>query len=119
MGVTVAENTDADEQSEDKIDFAREVLPMLSNHCYLCHGPDQESKEAKLAGLRLDLREEAVGLGMIVPGDPDASPVIDVLVTTKASRRMPPLDSVKPQLKPEQVATLKQWIAEGALYTDH
>ncbi|MEM9347701.1 MAG: PSD1 and planctomycete cytochrome C domain-containing protein [Planctomycetota bacterium] len=105
--------------SVEKVDFAREVLPILSNHCYLCHGPDQDSAEAKRAGFRLDIREEAVDWEMIIPGDPDASPVIDVLVTDKASRRMPPLDSVKPQLKPEQVETLKRWIAEGAEYTDH
>lgn len=104
---------------EDKIDFAREVLPILSNHCFLCHGPDQDSKEAKAAGFRLDLREEAVDFEMIIPGDPDASPVIDVLTTKKASRRMPPLDSVKKQLKPEQIETLRQWIAQGAEYTDH
>lgn len=109
----------ADEPTEDKVDFAREVLPILSNHCLLCHGPDQESKEAKAAGFRLDLREEAVDFEMIVPGDPDASPVIDVLTTKKASRRMPPLDSVKPQLKPEQIETLRKWIAQGAEYTDH
>ncbi|MEM6258573.1 MAG: PSD1 and planctomycete cytochrome C domain-containing protein [Planctomycetota bacterium] len=104
---------------EAKVDFAREVLPILSNHCYLCHGPDQDSAEAKRAGFRLDIREEAVDWEMIIPGDPDASPVIEVLVTDKASRRMPPLDSVKQQLKPEQVETLKRWIAEGAEYTDH
>ncbi|MFK7789929.1 MAG: DUF1549 domain-containing protein [Phycisphaeraceae bacterium] len=115
--VTVAADTKPD--SEDKVDFAREVLPILSNHCLLCHGPDQDSKEAKAAGFRMDLREEAVDFGMIVPGDPDASPVIDVLVTTKASRKMPPLDSVKKQLTPKQVDILKRWIAQGAEYTDH
>lgn len=115
--ITVA--TADETEPADKIDFARQVLPILSNHCYLCHGPDQDSKDAKAAGFRLDLREEAVDFEMIIPGDPDASPLIDVLTTTKASRRMPPLDSGKPQLKPEQVETLRQWIAEGAEYTDH
>ncbi|MBX2850681.1 MAG: PSD1 and planctomycete cytochrome C domain-containing protein [Phycisphaeraceae bacterium] len=115
--VTVAAASESGEQ--EKVDFAREVLPILSNNCYLCHGPDQDSKEAKLAGFRLDIREEAVEDEMIIPGDPDASPVIDVLTTKKASRRMPPLDSGKPQLKPEQVELLKRWIAEGAEYTDH
>ncbi|MGB0766099.1 MAG: PSD1 and planctomycete cytochrome C domain-containing protein [Phycisphaeraceae bacterium] len=117
VAIRLAADSSAPEQA--KVEFARDVLPILSNHCYLCHGPDQESKEAKAAGFRLDLREEAVDFGMIVPGDPGASPVIDVLVTKKASRKMPPLDSPKPQLKPEQVETLKRWIAEGAEYTDH
>ena len=104
---------------EGKVDFSRQILPILSNHCFHCHGPDQDSKEAKQAGFRLDLREEAVDFEMIVPGKPELSPVIDVLTTTKASRRMPPPGSGKPQLKPEQIALLKQWIAEGAEYTDH
>lgn len=115
--LTVADEAEA--QPEDKIDFAREVLPILSNHCLLCHGPDQDSKEAKAAGFRLDLREEAVDFEMIIPGDPDASPVIDVLTTKKASRRMPPLDSGKPQLKPDQIETLRKWIEQGAEYADH
>jgi muconolactone delta-isomerase len=118
-GMRVIAIADTEPATESKVDFAREVLPILSNHCFLCHGPDQDSKEAKQAGFRLDLREEAVDWEMIVPGKPEASPVIDVITTKKASRRMPPLDSGKPQLKPEQVETLKRWIAEGAEYTDH
>ena len=118
-GVTIQQIADTPEAAEEKVDFAREVLPILSNHCYLCHGPDQDSKEAKKAGFRLDLREEAVDFEMIVPGNPDASPVMEVLTTDKASRRMPPLDSGKSQLKPEQVQTLRKWIAQGAEYTDH
>ena len=115
--ITVAEA--AELAPAEKVDFARDILPILSNHCFHCHGPDQDSKEAKAAGFRLDLREEAVDFEMIIPGDPGASPVIDVLTTEKASRRMPPMDSGKPQLKPAQVELIKRWIAEGAEYTDH
>lgn len=118
-GVAIQNVADTPESPQEKVDFAREVLPILSNHCYLCHGPDQDSKEAKKAGFRLDIRDDAVDDEMIIPGDPDASPMIDVLTTDKASRRMPPLDSGKPQLKPEQIELLKRWIAEGAEYTDH
>jgi len=104
---------------DEKIDFAREVLPILSNHCFHCHGPDQDSKEAKAAGFRLDLAEEAIDFEMIIPGDAAKSPVIDVITTTKAKRRMPPIDSGKPQLTPKQVDTLRKWIDQGAEYTDH
>lgn len=106
-------------EAQAKVDFAREVLPILSNQCFHCHGPDQDSKEAKAAGFRLDLREEAVDFEMIIPGDADASPVIDVITTKKAKRRMPPIDSGKPQLSAEQVDILRRWINEGAEYTDH
>jgi len=119
-GSTIRLSADAPEgDAQAPVDFAREVLPILSNHCFHCHGPDQDSKEAKAAGFRLDLREEAVGFEYIIPGKADASPVIDVITTKKASRRMPPLDSGKPQLKPEQVDILKRWIDQGAEYTDH
>lgn len=109
----------ADGPTPDKIDFTREVLPILSDHCLLCHGPDRDSEQAQAAGFRLDLRDEAVGSEMIIPGDPDASLVIDVLTTKRASRRMPPLDSGQKQLTPKQVGLLKRWVAQGAEYTDH
>ena len=114
----VADKT-AKKDAGEPVDFAREVLPILSNHCYHCHGPDQDSKEAKAAGFRLDIRDEAVGWDYIIPGKADKSPVIHVLETTKASKKMPPLDSGKPQLKPEQVQILRRWIDQGAEYTQH
>jgi len=54
-----------------KIDFNREVRPILSDHCYACHGPDENKRKA---GLRLDRPEEALktlksGERAIVPGD--------------------------------------------------
>lgn len=116
--VTVEDDAEADVPTQDKVDFTREVLPILSDHCLLCHGPDRDSEEAQAAGFRLDLREEAVGSEMIVPGDPAASLFIDVLTTKKASQRMPPLDSGKKQLTPKQVDILTRWIAQGAEYTD-
>ncbi len=109
----------ADQSGQKPVDFAREVLPILSNHCLNCHGPDQESAQAKKAGFRLDVREEAVGFEFIKPGHADDSAVIDVLTTTKASRKMPPMDSGKPQLSKAQIETLRRWINEGAEYTQH
>jgi len=103
----------------EQVDFAREVLPILSNSCYLCHGPDQESEEAQDAGFRLDLREEALAFEAIVPGDPDASILMDVITTSRSSRLMPPPESHKPRLTDAQVDTLRRWIEQGAEYTDH
>jgi len=106
-------------ESLKPIDYAREVLPILSNQCFHCHGPDQDSKEAKAAGFRLDKRKEAVDFEMIIPGKADKSPVIARVTTSNNKLRMPPLDSGKPQLTGEQVATLKRWIDQGAEYSEH
>lgn len=112
-------NATSDAGDDQPVDFAREVLPILSNQCYHCHGPDQDSKEAKLAGFRMDVRDESVGFDYIIPGKADQSPVIDRVTTSNSKLRMPPLDSGKPQLTKEQVDTLKRWINQGAEYTDH
>ena len=106
-------------QAGGEIDFSRDVLPILSNSCYLCHGPDQESQEAQDAGFRLDLREEAIAFEAIVPGDPEASILMDVITSTRSSRVMPPPESHKPRLTEAQVQTLRRWIEQGAEYADH
>ena len=59
-------------------DFTREVQPILSQHCFTCHGPDEQSRKA---GLRLDVREAALKSGdsdepVIVPGQPEASALL-------------------------------------------
>ncbi|XAL98308.1 DUF1553 domain-containing protein [Phycisphaeraceae bacterium D3-23] len=104
---------------EGEVDFSRDVLPILSNSCYLCHGPDQESEEAQDAGFRLDVREEALAFEAIVPGDPEASIMMDVITSSRSSRLMPPPESHKPRLTEAQVETLRRWIEQGAAYTDH
>jgi len=104
---------------DDAVDFSRDVLPILSNHCLLCHGPDQDSDEAKEAGFRLDVREEALLFEAIVPGDPDASLMMSAITSTRRSRMMPPPDSGKAALSAEQVDILRRWIEQGAEYTNH
>lgn len=97
-----------------RVDFTREVLPILERSCFPCHGP--EMSPVSTAGFRVDLEEHAVGRGKIVPGSPDESLVIKRLVTKEDSKRMPPLKSDKPQLTAEQVDLLKQWVKEGASF---
>src|SRR5688572_33487882 len=69
------------------VDFAREVRPILSGHCFQCHGPDEKARKAKL---RLDLRDEAIKSGTIVPGKPDESEVINRVCAEDPDVRMPP-----------------------------
>ena len=102
-----------------KVDFNRDISPILSNNCFYCHGPDPKHREADL---RLDHRDEAVklhdGHAAIVPGKPEMSALVARIKSTEADVQMPPPDSNK-KLTPKQIALLKQWIAEGAEYQSH
>jgi hypothetical protein len=98
------------------VDFAREVRPILTGQCFQCHGPDEKARKAKL---RLDIREEAIKSGTIVPGKPDESEVVKRVCSDDPDARMPPEKLKKPALTPAQIAILKRWIAEGAKYSDH
>ena len=102
------------------ISFNREIRPILSNHCYACHGPDERQRKA---GLRLDIREVALGeldsgATPIVPGDPEASALVQRVTAGDPEDRMPPLSHDKP-LSKEQIDTLRQWVEQGAPWEGH
>lgn len=97
------------------VDFNTEIRPILSENCLYCHGPDAAKREGDL---RLDVREAALAAKALVPGDPDASELIRRLETTDPDDIMPPPDSHR-KVTPEQRATLRRWIAEGAVYREH
>lgn len=102
-----------------KIDYARDIQPILSDKCYQCHGPDQKARKAKL---RLDLREDAIknrdGFHAILPGKPDESNLIDRIQETDPDEIMPPPKTGK-KLSVQEIALIKQWISEGADFTRH
>jgi hypothetical protein len=103
-----------------KVDFNREVRPILAKNCFACHGQD-EAKRAK--GLRLDLRESAVkplknGDVAIVPGDPDSGELIARLIEEDETLRMPPKKTGN-RLTPAEVETLRRWVEQGAAYARH
>ncbi len=103
-----------------RIEFARDIRPILANHCWSCHGPDEKTRES---GLRLDVRAAAVaklksGNLALVPGDVKASGMMTRIHAKKESQRMPPPDSKKP-LSDAQKQLLERWIAEGAEYQEH
>ncbi|MBM4071948.1 MAG: DUF1553 domain-containing protein [Planctomycetes bacterium] len=105
-------DTSAKPQATLTVDFARDIRPILSNHCFKCHGPAKQE-----AGIRLDLREGALKRKTIVPGKPEASRMIRKVLADE-EERMPPADA-GPRLKPEQIARLKAWIAQGAEFSPH
>jgi hypothetical protein len=103
-----------------KIQFNRDIRPILSDACFHCHGPDKNTRKA---GLRLDLREEALkpaesGELPIVPGQPEKSDLVRRILTDDKDERMPPPKAHK-VLTPARKELLRQWIAQGAEYQPH
>ncbi|MGE3308578.1 MAG: DUF1553 domain-containing protein, partial [Limisphaerales bacterium] len=101
-------------------DFSREILPILSDHCFACHGPDEKARKG---GLRLDTREGALapadgGNPAVVPHHPDSSGLISRITAADPDERMPPDRANKP-LSQEQVALLSRWIEAGAPWGVH
>lgn len=104
-------------------DFNRDIRPILSNNCFHCHGPDEESRKGGQDGLRLDTAEGArMDLGggafAIVPGQPERSELIARLVTPDRDELMPPPASGK-TLTAAEIDLLRRWIQAGAPYARH
>ncbi|MCA9242085.1 MAG: DUF1549 domain-containing protein, partial [Planctomycetales bacterium] len=101
------------------VDFNRDVRPILSEHCYTCHGPDAGTL---MAGLRLD-HQRAVfspaesGAAPVVPGVPQASELVR-RIEAGEEEVMPPHGEGKPLTKP-QIALLRRWVQEGAVWAEH
>ncbi|MEO0416573.1 MAG: DUF1549 domain-containing protein, partial [Verrucomicrobiota bacterium] len=100
--------------AESTIDFNRDIRPILSENCYFCHGPDSHDRKADL---RLDVRQDAIDQGSLVPGDID-SEVIYRLFTDDEDELMPPPKSNK-HLTEQEKELLTQWVKEGAQYDEH
>jgi len=103
----------------DAIDFNRDIRPILSSNCFICHGPDAADRKADL---RLDTREGAVrlndGVRAIDPDQLSDSEFLHRIASDDEDEIMPPPDSHK-VLSAEQKSLLKQWILSGAEYKDH
>jgi hypothetical protein len=102
-------------RTASKVEYNRDVRPILSDTCFLCHGPDKNTRKAKL---RLDLRDEAIAREAFIPGQPDESELVRRIFTTDEDDLMPPPNSHK-SLTAEQKETLRRWVAEGAEYQPH
>ncbi len=106
-------------RAAEKIDFNRDILPILSDNCFQCHGFDEKSRKAKL---RLDTFEGATGkMGgpvAIVPGKSSESELFKRIVSQEADEIMPPKKSNR-TLTEKQKQLLKAWIDSGAQYAPH
>lgn len=101
-------------------DFNRDIRPLFSANCWVCHGPDESSRKASL---RLDLREHAVRLGesgkpALNQKDPEQSELLRRIRSSDPAVQMPPPGKSKP-LTPQQIQTIREWIAAGAPYDKH
>jgi hypothetical protein len=105
--------------AEGRIDFARDVRPILSRNCVFCHGPDEEHRQGEL---RMDDEESAKldrgGYQAILPGSVDESEAIRRILSDDDSEKMPPPDSHK-KLTAKEIETLTKWVEQGAEWSRH
>lgn len=106
--------------SSRRVDFDLQIRPILSEHCFRCHGPDDEERKAKL---RLDTRAGMFGKlrdgeQAVVPGNAAKSELLARITHQDAARRMPP-PRFKKNLSAEQVEALRRWIEQGADWSEH
>ncbi|MDA7924598.1 PSD1 and planctomycete cytochrome C domain-containing protein [Mariniblastus sp.] len=99
--------------------FNRDVRPILSDRCFLCHGPDRASEQSKATDLRLDNRASAIELDVFDFDEPAKSELIVRITSVDPDTKMPPPDSQKHTLSDVEVEILSAWIEEGAKYERH
>ncbi len=104
-------------RADGAVDFQRDVLPILSENCFTCHGPDARARKAKL---RLDTREGALRKAdpVIVPGKSADSELLRRVRSSDPAEVMPPPRSKK-VLTSAQITVLRQWIDQGAHWSAH
>ncbi|MFN9713416.1 MAG: PSD1 and planctomycete cytochrome C domain-containing protein, partial [Planctomycetota bacterium] len=104
---------------EEPIRFNRDIRPILSDNCFYCHGPDRNKRQADL---RLDTEAGLHGsdgnAGAIVPGNADASEMVQRILSADPDERMPPPESGK-SLSQTQIQLLRRWIQEGGQFEGH
>lgn len=101
------------QQVQARVDFDRDIRPILSDRCYICHGPDSKTREADL---RLDEKEDA--FEVLVPGQPADSEILRRILSTDPDEVMPPPES-NLSVSAEEKQLISDWIAEGANWKKH
>jgi len=106
-------------RAAEGVDFSREILPILSDACFHCHGPDGETREANL---RLDQPEglfrTVKDVTVVKPGHPEQSELFLRISSQHDDEMMPPPEAHR-RLKPQEIARLERWITGGAVWNRH
>jgi len=104
----------------DEINFSRDIRPILSDRCFQCHGPNEEDRQANLRLDQADGEQGAHrtydGTTAISPNNLKESELWRRITTADEDERMPPVDSQKKALSPDEQALFKKWIQEGGEY---
>ena len=108
------------QDSPSSVEFSRDILPLLSENCYQCHGPDDATREA---GLRLDQRDGILaeadsGAAAVIPGSAVKSELVRRIISDDPDLKMPPPESGK-KLTAADIERLKQWVNTGAKWSVH
>jgi hypothetical protein len=107
---------------ERTIDYNREIRPILSSHCFQCHGPDARKRKGLGKPLRLDTAEGAYtdlgGYAAIVRGNAEESEMIRRIASDDADEVMPPRSTGK-RMSAREVELLRRWVRQGAPYATH
>lgn len=101
---------------EERIQFNRDVRPILSDKCFACHGPDGQKRSADL---RLDDSESAINSGAIVPNDAAGSEALRRILSKDPEEQMPPPHAKLGELTQSEVEILRKWIDQGATFEKH
>ena len=99
----------------ERVEFNRDIRPILSENCFACHGPDRNARQA---GLRLDRREEVLSRGVVQPGDASSSRLVERIRQSNLALVMPPVATDK-KLTARQKDLLAAWIDQGAEFQEH
>jgi len=105
----------------DRIEFNRDVRPILSDKCYACHGPDAANRKTKLrfdveSGAKIELSGSRIS---IVPGDPAKSEVFRRISSDNKGVRMPPAYLGRDKLSDREIEVIRKWIEQGAEWQPH
>lgn len=106
--------------ADEQVSFRRDILPILAENCFACHGFDEKQRQASL---RLDDQASSIavlesGMRAIVPGELQASQMWLRITSNQTNHRMPPLDSGK-KLSLSQIEKIGAWIMHGAVFESH
>jgi len=105
-------------EADPGVDFTRDIRPIFAEHCILCHGPDDAKGGLRLTDLEAAMSRLKSGNPGVVPGHPEASEILQRVLSNDPDERMPPPDKGE-SLTPDQIAKLRTWIAAGSEWPIH